>query len=142
MDRHTPVGLRDRERRSRLGRRLLDRPGPVDTLDDHIGLGERRRYVALADLTLGLVRVVEVDVAVRCDVRLVGVEGVAHVEKRGSLLEFDLDRLNGSERLRLRLGRDDSDQLADIAHLMLSEQRLVWSNPPDFLVADDVVRDV
>ena len=74
--------------------------------------------------------------------RLVGVPGFAHVEKRGALLELDLDRLNGSERLRLRLGRHDSDQLADIPHLVLSEQRLVWSDPPDLLVADDVVRDV
>ena len=73
---------------------------------------------------------------------MVGVPGFAHVEKRGALLELDLDRLNGSERLHLRLGRDDSDQLADIPHLVLSEQRLVWSDPPDLLVADDVVRDV
>ena len=43
VDRQPAARLRHRERDLRLHRHLLDRLRPVDALDDHVGLVERRR---------------------------------------------------------------------------------------------------
>jgi hypothetical protein len=110
----------------RLDRRVLDRSRAIDALDGGVRLLERPLDVALADLpAVHLALEVRVPVAPLMDLRSVRVERLADVEQSGALLEADLDRVDRLGRELLARGCDDGDRLAEIAHLVLREQRLV-----------------
>ena len=107
-------------------RRVLDRSGPIDALDDRVRVLEGPVDVALADLaTIHLVLEVRVPVAPVMDLRGVRVERLADVEQRGPFFEADLDRIDRGSGLCLALSCDDRDRLSEVAHLVLREQRLV-----------------
>ena len=100
--------------------------GPVDALDDRVRVLEGPVDVALADLAaIHLVLEVRVPVAPLMDLRGVRVERLADVEQRRPLLEADLDRVDRGSGERLALRGDERDRLAEVAHLVLREQRLV-----------------
>ena len=75
--------------------------------------------------TIHLALEVRVPVAPLVDLRGLGVERLADVEERRALLEGDLDRVDRRRGELLALGRDERDRLAEVAHLVLREQRLV-----------------
>ena len=105
---------------------MLDRRGAIHALDDRVRLLEGPVDVALADLAdVHLALEVRVPVAPLVDLRGVRVERLADVEQRGALLEADLDRVDRGRGELLALGRDERDRLAEVAHLVLREQRLV-----------------
>ena len=86
--------------------------------------------------------VVRIDVAPLVDLRRVRVERLADVEERRPLLVVDLDRVDRRLARPPRLGGDDGDRLALVAHLALGEQRLVGRDAERLEVAVDVLRDV
>ena len=53
----------------------------------------------------------------------------ADVEQRGALLEADLDRVDRLGGALLALRGHERDRLAEVAHLVLREQRLVGRDP-------------
>ena len=67
----------------------------------------------------------EVGAGIVVDQRRLGVEGGAHVDDRGQLLDVELDRLGGVARLGQRLGDHRGDRIADVADLALGEDRVL-----------------
>src|SRR4029453_6693943 len=147
-DRQAAVGLGHDLTDLRLDRRVLDRGGAVDTLDDRVGFLKPPVDVALADLApihpdvvrralddsmavdtgleARLDRAEErVPVSPRMDLRGVLVERLADIEQGGSLVEADLDRVHRGGGEFLALGSDDRDWLALVDHFFLSPQRAV-----------------
>ncbi len=105
---------------------MLDRRRPVDPLDDRVRLVERVLDRALADLApVHLSFEMRVPVAPLVHLGRVCVERLADVEERGSLLELDVDRLDGRHRRLFVLRGHDRDRLALVANLVLREKRLV-----------------
>ncbi len=105
---------------------ILD-PELVDARDGHVAARVR---VAVADHEVAddvRPRVVEVAVAVRPALvvdRLL-LHGAFHVDHGLERLVVDLDPLRGSPRLLGMLGGDNGDRLAEVAHLLEREHRLV-----------------
>ena len=65
-------------------------------------------------------------------------EGALHVDDRLERLVLDHDRLERTPRLLRVLGRDDDDRLADVAHAVDREHRLVGELEPVELLPRDV----
>ena len=137
------------DRRARL-HRVRDQTIVDDVeLGDVLGLGEGRiRARLVAELP-----VVELVVGrLVMDCRRAGLAGGSHVRDRGQNLVVDVDHLGRVARLGERIGDDDGDVIADIAHLALRERGvgagahrravLVEDRPAADQAADLVGRDV
>ena len=97
--------------------RLLTRSSFVTCAADGEGrVG--RRLVAKMPVVHGVVR------RGVMDGRLPGVCRLRAINHRGQFRVMDLDRLGRLARLRISVGDDDSDMIADVAHLALGERRM------------------
>jgi hypothetical protein len=113
-----PVLFGRRDGAAGLDRGLLDGRHLVAALDDVVGLAEGRLHVAVAELLVVVLAVVD-ELVRRVDVedgRRAGLHRLLHVEDMGERLPLDPHRLHGGARLRLGLGDHRRHRLALVAH--------------------------
>ncbi len=114
-----------------LKKRVLSKGGEVVVLDDHVSMGKSRLDITMADM----VRLEDIALAV-VDQRCSWFHCLARVSDEGEVLIVDLDQLSGLAGQLFGFGDNHGDGVANRAHEVIAEHRLIGKDQPKLVMWD------